>query len=340
MIQTEKGSFPTISDVLEKVSESFYDIENFVNGKPGFFFLTNVTSKTKRSGGKYYSCVVKDKDSSYNASIWEWPANEYPSSGKIAFSDFSYNNYGISLKIRKLFSLVELRSHIEGIEEAFIPVAPDIEQLKIELLRLINSVENSYLRTLLNKTISPESGSVKGFFRAPAATKNHHVRIGGLMEHSLRVAQLSLKTASLLSCGFSRDLLITGALLHDIGKVFTYEHENYTFEFTDEGMLEEHIVLGIKTLTKAIEKIGDFPARLEQALFHIVTSHHGLKEWGSPVVPKTIEAIIIHNCDRLEAQIDAFVEISKSVAKDSNWSEYSSMLGTKVFLSDFEEKND
>ncbi|OAA31505.1 hypothetical protein AT15_05380 [Kosmotoga arenicorallina S304] len=340
MIQTEKGSFPTISDVLEKVSENLYDIENFVNGKPGFFFLTNVTSKTKRSGGKYYSCVVKDKDSSFNANIWDWPANEDPSSGKIAFSDFSYNNYGLSLKIRKLISLIELRSHIEGIEEAFIPVVPNIEQLKIELMKLIDSVEDSYLRALLNKTISPESGSVKGFFRAPAATKNHHVRIGGLLEHSLRVAKLSIKSVDLLNCPYNRDLLIAGALLHDIGKVFTYEHENYTFEFTDAGMFEEHIVLGIQTLTKAIEKIDGFPPILEQKLFHIVASHHGLKEWGSPIVPRILEAIIIHNCDRLEAQIDAFVEISKSVAKDSNWSEYSSMLGTRVFLSDYEEKND
>lgn len=340
MIQTEKGEFPTVSDVIEKASEKLYNIENFVNGKPGFFFLTNVISKTKRNGGKYFSCIIKDKDSSYSANIWEWPEKEIPASGKIAFSDYSYNNYGISLKIKKIFSLVELRSHIENVEKAFIPVSDNIEQLKTSLKELIGSVKDPYLKALLNETISPESGSMEGFFSAPAATRNHHVRIGGLLEHSLRVAQLSLKTANLLNCAFNRDLLIAGALLHDIGKIFTYEYENYTFEFTNEGMLEEHIVLGIKMLTKAIEKVGDFPAKLEQDLFHIVASHHGLKEWGSPVVPKTIEAIIIHNCDRLEAQVDAFMGLVGSVAEGSNWSDYSGMLGTKIFIPEIEGKSD
>ncbi|WP_053001138.1 3'-5' exoribonuclease YhaM family protein [Kosmotoga pacifica] len=334
MLHTGKGAFPTLSDILEKASEGVYDVENFIENRPGFFLLTNVAQKVKKTGGKYYTCTIRDSKVFQSANVWKWPENERPTAGMVAFADYTYNKFGISLKIRKLYSLNELSSHIENAENIFLPVSHDIERLKEMLIELINKVENPHLKELLEATISPEKGEIMGFFRAPAATRNHHVRIGGLLEHSVRVAELCLAAVNTLNCTLNTDLLITGALLHDVGKALTYDHENFSFDFTDAGLLEEHIVLGIKVLTKVIDKIEGFPANLERDLFHIVTSHHGLKEWGSPVVPRTLEAIIIHNCDRLEAQVDAFEELAHSVPEGSRWSDYSGMLGTKVFISE------
>ncbi|ACR79905.1 MULTISPECIES: 3'-5' exoribonuclease YhaM family protein [Kosmotoga] len=310
-----------------------YDKENYVNNNPAFFLLTNVVQKSKKDGNPYYSCSVRDSKTVLSANIWEWEEGQEPISGVVALATYSYKRkYGLSLKIRKLYTLEELNNHIDDAFSIFLPRVENIENLKDELSDLIQGIENAFLKELLEKTISPGDGEIKGFFLAPAATKNHHVKIGGLLEHSVNVAKLCKIVARTFGDDIDMDLLIAGALLHDIGKVQTYDYKSYSFEFTDEGLLEDHIVLGIKKLAVVIGKIDGFPKEIEQNLFHIVASHHGLKEWGSPVVPRTLEAIIIHNCDRLEAQMEAFRELARSVPKGGSWSDYSGILGTKVFV--------
>jgi 3'-5' exoribonuclease len=125
--------------------------------------------------------------------------------------------------------------------------------------------------------------------------------------------------------------LISGALLHDIGKALTYSTENYSFDYTDEGKLLDHIVSGIYMLEEFTSQIEDFPAELKRHLFHIIASHHGEKEFGSPVTPKTREALIINICDLLDSRLDHFETIAASTPENEMWTEYSRMLRSELF---------
>ena len=177
--------------------------------------------------------------------------------------------------------------------------------------------------------------------RVPAALKRHHAYLGGLLEHTAGVTALCKAAADYYPM-VNRDLLLTGAILHDIGKIKTYQLER-GIEGTDEGKLIGHLILGVEMVEAAITEILKHESDLgrtrllRNSLIHLLVSHHGIMEWGSPVEPLTLEACMLHHADNMDAQITKFLTIIRGDNVGKEWSGFDPGLGRSVFLGGLEQ---
>lgn len=198
----------------------------------------------------------------------------------------------------------------------------DPDALEAELEQLIDSIDDDGLRALTRCLIGADTEVGRGFRLAPAATRNHHAWLGGLFEHTVSVARLCDFAAAHYGSDVDRDLLITGALLHDIGKVREIG-ARAGFPYTDEGRLLGHIVLGLHMVAEAASEVRlDGGTRL--LLEHLIASHQGRFEWQSPREPRILEAFILHYVDDLDAKVDHVRRVLD--AMDGGWSEYDRSL--------------
>ena len=200
-----------------------------------------------------------------------------------------------------------------------------------DLDALVASVEDPHLSRLLSALLDPASATGQAYRQAPAAKYNHHAYRGGLLEHSVGIAQL-VSAAAVVFGHIDRDLAVCGALLHDIGKLEAYAGEHGCADLTDAGKLEGEIPLGYYRVRREIEAIPGFPRDLAQALLHIILAHHGCLEHGSPVVPGTREAALVHAIDNLSGQLGAFDRLKRQTPPGERWSRYDRVLGTSAFL--------
>ncbi|HJO56039.1 MAG TPA: HD domain-containing protein, partial [Candidatus Scalindua sp.] len=169
-----------------------------------------------------------------------------------------------------------------------------------------------------------------GFCSAPAAVQYHHAFLGGLLEHTLSVAKLGSNIAPLYP-SLNKDLLICGIILHDIGKISELCYEK-SFHYSDEGQLIGHLISGVLMVEEKAKQIDDFPKTLLDLLRHLILSHHGEYEWGSPKLPMTLEALVLHYLDNIDAKIHAFDKaISSDKDSSDNWTIYNRMLERKLF---------
>ncbi len=210
-----------------------------------------------------------------------------------------------------------------------LPSSPvSAEELEIRLLYLLDKVNQPQLKTLLERILNdPIWGSA--YRQAPAAMKIHQAYLRGLWEHSVSVAEIAEGIAKQYP-EMDVDLIITGALLHDIGKVAEYSYSR-GIKITTEGRLLGHIVLGIEFLTKEMAKIPDFPRELGAKLIHIITSHHGKYEWQSPKRPKLMEALVIHHADAMNAELFHFLQ-AKANRPEDEWSPYIPSMERYLYL--------
>ena len=168
-----------------------------------------------------------------------------------------------------------------------------------------------------------------GFKRAPAAKKMHHAYIGGLLEHTLSMTLLADKIAGHYS-GVDRDLLIAGAVLHDIGKLRELSYQN-TIDYTDEGRLLSHITIGIEMVNAKIAAIEGFPKETADLVKHMIVSHHGTRAFGSPEPPKTIEAVLLNYIDEIDSRVNAIREFMAADDADEPWTAYHRLLERQFF---------
>ena len=204
---------------------------------------------------------------------------------------------------------------------------PDLEAgIRVETA----SVSQPHLAKLL-KAFFGDGEFMRTFLDASAAKLWHHAWVGGLAEHTIavcRLARAAHKNYDLLDL----DLLVTGCLLHDIGKIREFTTGTF-IDYSDEGRLVGHLVLGDQMLMEKIGKVRDFPDELAKRLRHIVLSHHGEKERGSPVVPATLEALIVHHCDYMDAHAAAFTRIIRREGlQNKRWSEYVNLIDRYIYL--------
>jgi 3'-5' exoribonuclease len=205
-----------------------------------------------------------------------------------------------------------------------------IDEMLNRLKEYSDKVKNAHLRKLLGMFFK-DSDFMDGFCSAPAAKTVHHAYLGGLLEHTLSVTSLVM----LITKNYpelNEDVLITGAILHDIGKIKELS-TSVGFEYTNDGRLLGHIVMGTIMLEKKIEQIKDFPVRLSSLLKHMILSHHGIYEWGSPKKPKTLEALVLHYADDIDAKIVMVKNALKRDvgSKDAGWTGYHSLLERYLF---------
>ena len=207
----------------------------------------------------------------------------------------------------------------------------DARQMETDLRDLIGTVQNPHLRALLDALLGPGAETWRRFRDAPAAKRYHQAYRHGLLEHSLGVAQ-SVSAIAANFPGIDRDIAVTGALLHDVGKLDAYTADPLAIDLTDAGKLQGEIPLGYYRVRRLIEDLPGFPAELAAAVLHIILSHHGALEHGSPVVPCTREATLVHMIDNLGGRLGSFDRLEKELPDGSRWSGYDRALGGGAYF--------
>jgi 3'-5' exoribonuclease len=211
--------------------------------------------------------------------------------------------------------------------------ARDAEQMERDLRELVATVQNPHLRRLLASILGEGTPTWAAFRDAPAAKHYHQAYKHGLLEHSLTVAQ-AVGAISATFPGIDRDVAVTGALVHDIGKLETYEvdADSGAIAMTDLGRLYGEIPLGYYLVRRAIEETDGFPLELERALLHIILSHHGSLEHGSPVVPCTREATLVHMIDNLGGRLGSFDRLENELPAGAAWTGYDRGIGGGAYF--------
>ncbi len=202
----------------------------------------------------------------------------------------------------------------------------DVEKLYLRLGEFAQSVRNPWLKTLVTGIITDPKIATR-YKRAPAAKVMHHAYIGGLLEHVVGLCGLAQQLASHYA-ELDLDLLLTAAMLHDVGKLDELCYER-AIGYTTEGQLLGHIVMELETVSRAIDAIAGFPAPLKTVVQHLLISHHGQYEFGSPKLPMIREAMVFHYMDDLDSKMAAVRAALASGAGEDQWSAYSSALGRK-----------
>jgi 3'-5' exoribonuclease len=203
--------------------------------------------------------------------------------------------------------------------------------MEADLRELVATVQTPHLRRLLGVIFAPGSPTWEAYRNAPAAKHYHEAYRHGLLEHCLTVAQAVGAIAATFAA-IDRDVAVTGALLHDIGKLDTYELGDDGIQMSDAGRLQGEIALGYYLVRSVIQGLEGFPAELEQALLHIILSHHGSLRHGSPVVPCTREATLVHMIDNLGAKLGSFDRVESELPDGESWSAFDKGIGAGAYF--------
>lgn len=306
----------------------------------GFYALTDISLRDTRKGDQYIKLTVSDSSGSIGGNVWRISDENY-NNIQVLFNDLtskkvikiraktdSFNN-NLQLNIDKIRPASE--GEIKEVISTLVPETPlDKDTLLNELLTLINSIEDTDYKSLL-KAFFDNRDFIENFIRSTAARSFHHAYLGGLLEHTVSIAGLCDQYAR-NNPAIRRDLLLTGAIFHDIGKMKEMSVDT-SIEYTDEGSLIGHLNIGILMLEEMInEKLPGFSADKKMLVFHLILSHHGEYEYGSPVLPSIPEAFALHHIDNLDAKVYAAVKaIDNDVNKDSSWTEKSYILNTRIY---------
>jgi 3'-5' exoribonuclease len=205
------------------------------------------------------------------------------------------------------------------------------DHMEADLRELIATIQQPMLRTLLERLIGVGADGWAAYREAPAAKYYHQAYRHGLLEHSLTVGQ-AVSAISATFPGIDRDVAVTGALLHDIGKLDAYTDDPSNIDLTDDGRLQGEIALGYYRVRREIEDIDGFPPNLAKALLHIILSHHGSHEHGSPVLPATREATLVHMVDNLGGRLGSFDRLEKELRDGERWSGFDRALGGGAYF--------
>jgi 3'-5' exoribonuclease len=203
--------------------------------------------------------------------------------------------------------------------------------MEADLRALVGTVQDRDLLRLLDAVFGPGAPAWASYRSAPAAKRFHQAYRHGLLEHSLSVAQ-AVSAISATFAGIDRDVAVTGALLHDIGKLDAYAFTGAGIEMTDAGKLQGEIPLGYYRVRRLIEEIDGFDPRTAEAVLHIILSHHGSLEHGSPVVPCTREATLVHFCDNLGGRLGSFDRLEKELPLGQRWSRFDRAIGSGAYF--------
>jgi len=283
--------------------------------------MQDVIRRTTRDGRPYLLCTYSDKTGQASGVFWDVPEHidSWIKPGAAVLVTGKVTLYKNALQITTTdlnpwqkpdmgeFLTTSTRPRDEMIEE----LRQRIAQLSTPWQELVQSI-----------LLAPDF--FRRFVNAPAARQMHHAYIGGLLEHTLSMATLSLTMAEHYPY-VDKDLLLTGTLLHDAGKAIEYEIGN-GFAFSDEGRLVGHIVRSITMVESAAAALDDFPPEKLRHLVHLLASHHGTLEWGSPVVPKTLEAVLLHQIDLLDSRVQGFFDHLDSDSGNEQWSTRASYM--------------
>jgi len=291
--------------------------------------------RTRREGGEYLKLGLADRTGSVSALIIDDVREihgicEAGAAIRVQGSYSVHPGYGPQLAVRRLRAAepdeVDLDALCDGPPRS-------AAQMEADLREILATIQNPHLRALLDAIFGPHTATWELFRAAPAAKRYHQAYRHGLLEHSLSVAQ-SVSAISANFPGIDREVAVTGALLHDIGKLDAYASTGVAIDLTDLGKLQGEIPLGYYRIRRLIEDLPEFPEPLAAAVLHIILSHHGMLEHGSPVVPCTREATLVHMIDNLGGRLGSFDRLEKELPQGSRWSAFDRALGGGAFFAD------
>ncbi len=311
-----KGSF--VADLVEGL-----EVE-------GVFLVQRKSSRRTREGRPFLALVLYDRSGVVDAQVWD---------DAVAFrTPFAERDFvrvrGIVDRYRDRLQLRVLSCAVCRWEDLspddFLPHSQrPLDEMLGELRWRIRGVANPFLRALLER-LESDRGFMNAFATAPAASAVHHDVVGGLLEHTLSLMALSEAVARVYG-DLDRDLLLAGAFLHDVGKIRELSAEP-GFPYTDEGRLIGHIVLGYEIAMRAADQIPGFPPDVRTELGHLILSHQGEYEWGSPKRPKTLEAIALHFLDNLDSKVNVFRKaVAAGGSEGEGWTDYVRTLGRALY---------
>jgi len=303
-----------------------------------FFLVCEKEIRNTREGKPYLRLELGDRSGTIEARMWD----QFETAAKgINRDDFVKVQARVEIyKNRPQLSVIQVRlAKPEEIDLAdFLPQSKaDVAKLYEELLAYAASISNPWLKNLVTGILSDPAIAAK-YKRAPAAKVMHHAYLGGLLEHVVSLCGLAKLVAEHYS-ELDVDLLLTAALLHDVGKLDELCYER-AIGYTVEGHLLGHIVMELETVSKALSAIEGFPPNLKTVVQHLLISHHGEYEFGSPKLPMIREALVFHYLDDLDSKLAAVRSALATDTGDLEWSAYSGALGRKFlrleeFLRDF-----
>ncbi len=289
--------------------------------------------RRRRDGGEYLRLLLGDRTGAIACMVWE-ELDELQELARAGEPVHVSGRYTVHPRFGPQINLRELGPAAPGsydTNDLTSGPAREVEQLEREVRELLNTIQEPHLRMLLERVFSEDSELWAGYRVAPAAKYYHQAYRHGLLEHCLGVAQ-AVSAISATFPGIDRDVAVTGALLHDIGKLEAYTDDPQNIDLTDVGRLHGEIALGYYRIRRAIEDIEDFPVELARAVGHIILSHHGALEHGSPVVPCTREATLVHMIDNLGGRLGSFDRLERELAPDRRWSGFDRAIGGGAFF--------
>jgi 3'-5' exoribonuclease len=289
--------------------------------------------RARRDGGQYLRLHLGDRTGAVVCMVWEDldEADELARAGTPVHVCGRYTvhpRFGPQINLRALQAPVPGTFDEDDLRDG--PARP-VAQMEAEVRELIATVQQPHLRALLAGVFGERSELWARYRVAPAAKHYHQAYRHGLLEHSLGVAQ-AVSAISATFGGVDRDVAVTGALLHDIGKLDAYAEQGQSIDLTDAGRLQGEIALGYHRVRRLTEEIDGFPPDLAQAVCHIILSHHGSLEHGSPVVPCTREATLVHMIDNLGGRLGSFDRLEKELAPGSSWSQFDRAIGGGAYF--------
>lgn len=284
----------------------------------------------RQKPGAFLALTCQDRSGVLQGKMWEYPPQVL---GWLKEGHDIFNIRGVVSEYRGALDLsideIQLIPKEEIDLTTLLPSSPVSEnELESRLQSLQTKIHNPFLQALLNHFLEhPQWG--QAYRQAPAAVKIHQAYLRGLWEHSVRVAELADGIGGHFP-SIDQDLIITGALLHDVGKIGEYSYDR-GIKFTTEGRLLGHIILGLELISAEISKIPEFPQELRSKILHIVSSHHGKYEWQSPKRPKIMEALVIHYADIMDAELYQF-EQARNDHPGDEWSPYIHSMERYLYL--------
>ena len=295
------------------------------------FILSKKVLKEKKDGGTYAVLEFSDKSGSIEGIAWD---NIIDSLTVLSTGDFVFVSGTVNEYNEKLQVVVSSIQHIAEDEIDALDFLPqsteDIDEVMTEIDRFRNQVKNAYFKKLLGAFFEDQSFVTK-FRIAPAAKRAHHAYLGGLAVHTLNVLKLMGNMQSVYR-SINLDLLITAGMLHDIGKIHEYNYKR-KLDISTKGRMLGHIVISYEMIVEKIDKISQFPEDLRLKLLHMILSHHGEFEWGSPKQPLFLEALILHFVDNLDSKAEMIIdELRKNRGKEREWSDYHPYLERELYL--------
>ena len=310
-------------------------VREFIDGAEidAVLLVRDAERRQRRDGGDYLRLALGDRTGAVTAMVWDDVATlaEILRPGCAARVVGRYTihpRFGPQINLRGITSAPEgsyaLAELLDGPPRG-------AEQMESDLRELLATVREPFLSELLARVFDPDSPPWEAYRLAPAAKHYHQAYRHGLLEHSLGVAQ-AVGAISATFGGIDRDVAVTGALLHDIGKLDAYTRDAQHIDLTDDGRLHGEIALGYYRIRREIEDIEGFPPELAQAVLHIILSHHGSLEHGSPVVPCTREATLVHMIDNLGGRLGSFDRIEKELPAGERWSGFDRAIGAGAYF--------